>query len=190
MQLQIAKENFLERLKRERLEAEQDSSKEKVKPPAQREEDGKPIYNQLVFKENVHKTNGKRISEPEIVPKKKRIKTEIKETLGDFEEPSDIIIKNNKGKLLQSTLKIASTTQNSVAKPAIEEPKKGDSDANMKRLQSLKNMKERYAAKKHLIQSGLSSSVSTNSVFNSSEVFYIVLSDGLLGGKTQQKNCI
>ncbi|ENN72821.1 hypothetical protein HUJ04_013388 [Dendroctonus ponderosae] len=158
LQLQIAKENFLERLKRERQEADQAGNKVEVQTSIKSEDvdKGKPIYSQPAFKQNAHKTNGKTINEPEIVPKKKRIKIENIGKLDDFEEQTDIIIKNNKGKLLQPTLKIASTTQNSIAKPATD-TKKNDSDANIKRLQSLKNMKERYAAKKHLIQSGLSS---------------------------------
>lgn len=179
MQLQIARESFLERLKRERQEAEGKNNNNTVV-------NGNDSHISI---EKVHTTK-KYVSSSESetdssdtdikqtpfhiknvqTPKKyvsdsSDTDTEVK-TNPNTEEQLDIVIKSNKNKLLDKDgLKIPSVGKAPIVQITKNKVKQNDSEANLKRLQSLRDMKKGYATQKTLIKNALSYGVSRYTIF-------------------------
>lgn len=88
--------------------------------------------------------------------------TDIKpKTNLETEAQLDIVIKSNKNKLLDKEgLKIPSVGKAPIIQITKNKVKQNDSEANLKRLQSLRDMKKGYATQKTLIKNALSYGVS------------------------------
>ncbi|VEN34181.1 unnamed protein product [Callosobruchus maculatus] len=153
--LQLARESFLERLKKER-EANTDCNVSESTP--------KRIIHNNSLNGDVKKSQTSSLNEECYrQDEEKGIEEKYEIAISRVEPDIDIVIKNNKGKELHKNgLKIPSFGNKPVAR--IEKTKTNvgnESDANLKRLQSLKKLKSQYQNKKLLIKAALSNVDST-----------------------------
>lgn len=202
VQLQIARESFLDRLKREREENQNNSIKKEEKPPVEYPEilqtpvtkqNGQDNTKKIVYKSSSESSSSDSESEKDI---KKSVKlqqhndqSDVKKSANKSSSESsssdsdsekdtkkhlelheilknnqiDIVIKNNKHKYLDRTgLKIPSVGKEPIIKITKTKNKStgNNTEANIKRLQSLQNMKKGYNVQQNLIRKALSNVVS------------------------------
>ncbi|XP_072389078.1 probable RNA-binding protein CG14230 [Diabrotica undecimpunctata] len=166
--LQIARESFLDRLKRERqsqpsnIPKVETTSEEKPSLP-EKKINGISKYTPKKHVSSDSDSSSTSSSEsedeeekPKLVNKNQKSVDIVKES--QYHDP-DFKIKNNRGKVLNAnSLKIESVGKEPIIK--IEKQNKktpiNTSDANIKRLKSLKNLKQGYQNQKSLIQAALS----------------------------------
>ncbi|CAG9835348.1 unnamed protein product [Diabrotica balteata] len=166
--LQIARESFLDRLKRERqsqpsnIPKAETTSEEKLSLP-EKKINGLPKYTPKKHVSSDSDSSSTSSSEsedeeekPKLVNKNQKSIDIVNET--QYHDP-DFKIKNNRGKVLNAnSLKIESVGKEPIIK--IEKQNKktpiNTSEANIKRLESLKNLKQGYQNQKSLIQAALS----------------------------------
>nr|CAH7727309.1 unnamed protein product [Callosobruchus chinensis] len=157
--LQLARESFLERLKKERQANTDCNASEPITVATP-----KPIIHNNSLNGLVRSSQTSFLSAQHNKEDEERDGGEVKEEKDavianlNVEPDIDIIIKNNKGKVLNKNgLNIPSFGKEPVAR--IEKTKinvGNESDANLKRLQSLKKLKSQYQNKKLLIKAALS----------------------------------
>ncbi|KAG5897302.1 hypothetical protein JTB14_011465 [Gonioctena quinquepunctata] len=192
--LQIARESFLERLRKER---ENDKNKGKIITADSVEKSLKPIVqsNGIVKREEKYKvssdSSSSESSEADEPSAKRTIVNDTKTKDSNFnlsvdsekDYAPDFIIKNNRGKVFDKTgLKIASVGKEPIIKVDLtKKSKASSSEANLKRLQSLKNLKKGYHTQKSLIQTALSN-------IDSKSNNKIVYDDGIKNHKQLGRN--
>lgn len=175
--MQLARESFLDRLKREReenaaqnkIQVSKVSSEEKPLPtPAPKDNSLKPIKKQISSSEDSSSSSDEEsTTEPvkSVVHSESENSVKTRDKVAPFKyQPiidydPDIIIKNNKNKKHDlSGLRIESVGKEPIL--TIEKTKRktdtNTSAANLKRLESLKNLKKGYQNQKSLIQAALS----------------------------------
>lgn len=168
--LQIARESFLERLKRER-ESNPKTENVHVKKDEEPEKKVNGLKEAAVTKTFSSDSDSTSESEED---EEKPIISNVKHTSSSYladDHISDLVIKNNRGKFqLSKSLKIESVGKEPIIKIDLSKKKEAvnTSSANLKRLESLKLLKQGYQNQKSLIKSALSN---VDSVSNKKIVF-------------------
>nr|CAI5818044.1 unnamed protein product [Callosobruchus analis] len=156
--LQLARESFLERLKREREASSACNTTESTTVSTLKPIIYNSSLNGHVRSSQISFLNEQHYKADETECDKEKDEEGTRVANSQVESNIDIVIKNNKGKVLnRNGLKIPSFGNEPVA--TIEKAKiniSNDSDANLKRLQSLKRLKSQYQNKKLLIKTALS----------------------------------
>ncbi|CAG9764506.1 unnamed protein product [Ceutorhynchus assimilis] len=173
VQLQIARESFLDRLKRERQEKDGAATHNNVTPQKQQESSPtkqidssfkitnkrQPLTPSKKYDSSSDSGSDSEESDSDKTETKQLAEDSSKAKIDVLEEKIDIIVKSNKNKILDknSGLKIPSVGNSPIIEITKTKTKvsKNDSEANKKRLQSLQEMKKGYAAQKSFIKSGL-----------------------------------
>ncbi|XP_056645944.1 probable RNA-binding protein CG14230 [Diorhabda sublineata] len=163
--LQIARESFLDRLKREResIPKTENIMVKKYDEPEKKINGLKAATAIKTFSSDLDSTSENEKDEEKYIVSNNNIKNNSSSS-----HISDVVIKNNKGKSqLSKSLKIESVGKAPIIKIELQKKKTvNTTTANLKRLESLKLLKQGYQNQKNLIKSALSNvdSASNNKI--------------------------